>query len=40
MDDMKYNYNDRWFNGGTLHLTKGELEGQFISHNNDLSGNI
>jgi hypothetical protein len=37
---MKFNYNDRWFNGGTLNLIKGELEGQFISPNNNLTGNI
>jgi hypothetical protein len=40
LDDLKFNYADRWFNGGTLNLINGTVEGQFIKHNNNINGNI
>jgi hypothetical protein len=40
LDDLKFNYSDRWFNGGTLDLIEGTVNGCFISHNNNISGEI
>jgi hypothetical protein len=40
MDDLKFNYSDRWFNGGTFNLIEGTVSGCFISHNNLISGQI
>ena len=40
LDNLKFNYSDRWFNGGEINLVNGTLNGVFISHNNNLTGNI
>jgi hypothetical protein len=40
IDDMKFGYADRYFNGGFLNLIEGTVEGQWVVTNTNIAGEL